>query len=170
MKTAEHLSKKDIVNYGSFYTPDKLVKYIHKLISNNINTDILNDYVLLDNSCGTGNLLELMYSFNKVIGVDIDAAAIEFAKDRLSQKNIGLYTFNSLEYVDRKQYNILDSDKLFIVGNPPYNDRTSIIQSYLKKYNIYKINPKVEHRDLGISFLLSYNELKADYVCVLYLI
>ena len=42
MKTAEHLSKKDIVNYGSFYTPDKLVKYIHKLISNNINTDILN--------------------------------------------------------------------------------------------------------------------------------
>ena len=60
MKTAEHLSKKDIVNYGSFYTPDKLVKYIHKLISNNINTDILNDYVLLDNSCGTGNLLELM--------------------------------------------------------------------------------------------------------------
>ncbi len=36
MKTAEHLSKKDIVNYGSFYTPDKLVKYIHKLISNNI--------------------------------------------------------------------------------------------------------------------------------------
>lgn len=168
MKTAEHLSKKDIVNYGSFYTPDKLVKYIHKLISNNINTDILNDYVLLDNSCGTGNLLELMYSFKKVIGVDIDAAAIEFAKDRLSQKNISLYTFNSLEYVDRKQYNILDSDKLFIVGNPPYNDRTSIIQSDLKKYNIYKINPKVEHRDLGISFLLSYNELKADYVCVLH--
>ncbi len=168
MKTAKHLSKKDIVNYGSFYTPDKLVKYIHKLINNNINTDILNDYVLLDNSCGTGNLLELMYSFKKIIGVDIDAAAIEIAKDRLSQKNIGLYTFNSLEYVDRKQYNILDSDKLFIVGNPPYNDRTSIIQSDLKKYNIYKINPKVEHRDLGISFLLSYNELKADYVCVLH--
>lgn len=168
MKTAAHLSKKEIVNYGSFYTPDKLVKHIYKLIIDNINADILNNYVLLDNSCGTGNLLELEYNFKKIIGVDIDAAAIEFAKARLNQKNISLYVFNSLEYVDRKQYNILDSDKLFIVGNPPYNDRTSIIQSNLKKYNIYKINPKVEHRDLGISFLLSYNELKADYICVLH--
>lgn len=168
MKTAEHLSRKDIVNYGSFYTPDNLILYIHKLIQNNININNLCNYTLLDNSCGTGNLLDLEYIFKKIIGVDIDDAAIFIAKNRFIKKNISFYNFNTLDNIDRQAYNIMNDEKLFIVGNPPYNDRTSIIQNYLKNYNIYKINPKVEHRDLGISFLLSYYYLQADYVCVLH--
>lgn len=168
MKTAEHLSKKEIVNYGSFYTPDILIEHIYDLINNNIDINSLHDYCLLDNSCGTGNLLSLKYSFKKIIGTDIDETAIYLAKNRFKQKNISFFHLNALENIDRNKYNITDGEKLFIIGNPPYNDRTSIIQNYLKKYNIYNINPKVEHRDLGISFLLSYYYLQADYVCVLH--
>lgn len=168
MKTAAHLSKKEIVNYGSFYTPDKLIKYINQLIKNNLDINSLHDYSLLDNSCGTGNLLELEYSFKKIIGVDIDETAIYFAENRFRQKNITFYHFNALDNIDRQKYNIMDGEKLFIIGNPPYNDRTSIVQNYLKNYNICSVNPKVEHRDLGISFLLSYYYLQADYICVLH--
>lgn len=168
METATHLSKKDIINYGSFYTPDKLIKYMEKLICSNVDISIFNDYILLDSSCGTGNLLTISYDFKKIIGVDIDEKAIEIARDRFHNETISLHSFNSLEYIDRTQYGIQNNDKLFIIGNPPYNDRTSIVQNYLKNYDIYKINSKIEHRDLGISFLLSYNELKADYICVLH--
>lgn len=159
-------SKRDKINYGSFYTPDKLVRYAERLIDDNINISTLNDYVLLDNSCGSGNLLNIPYKFKRVIGVDIDKKAIAFAKNRFKGGGVEVCAFNSLENIERAQYGLSGSDKLFIIGNPPYNDRTSIVQHHLKKYNVYSINPKISHNDLGISFLLSYNELKADFVCV----
>lgn len=165
---AKHLSKKEMVNYGSFYTPYKLLEYIEKLISNNIDINTLKDYILLDNSCGSGNLLNIKYKFKNIIGIDIDQKAIEIAKTRFNQKNITLFNFNSLDNINRDNYFIKEQDNLFIIGNPPYNDRTSIIQNSLKNYNIYSINAKIKHNDLGISFLLSYNELKADYVCILH--
>ena len=109
-----------------------------------------------------------MTEFKQIIGADIDNEAVKYARNRFSDKKVDLLVLNSLEKIARNEYNISDSDELFIIGNPPYNDRTSIVQNYLKTYNIYNINEKVEHRDLGISFLLSYNELKADYICVLH--
>lgn len=166
-KVASHLTKKDIVNYGSFYTPEKLKKYIENLIYENINVTTLDDFVLLDSSCGTGNLLSMPFKFKKIIGVDIDKDAIEIAKVRFNHQ-FYFNNFNALENISRDNYQLTCQDKLFIVGNPPYNDRTSIIQSYIKTYNIYNINPLVMHRDLGISFLLSYNLLKAEYICVLH--
>lgn len=168
LEQAKHLSKKEKVNYGSYYTPQSLIGYIEKLIHNNINIETLNKYVLLDTSCGSGNLLDLKYEFKQIIGADIDNEAVKYARNRFSDKKVDLLVLNSLEKIARNEYNISDSDELFIIGNPPYNDRTSIVQNYLKTYNIYNINEKVEHRDLGISFLLSYNELKADYICVLH--
>ena len=168
LEHAKHLSKKEKVNYGSYYTPQNLIGYIEKLIHNNIDIEILNKYILLDTSCGSGNLLDLTYEFKQIIGADIDNEAVKYARNRFSNKNVDLLVLNSLEKITRHEYNISDSDMLFIIGNPPYNDRTSIVQNYLKTYNIYNINEKVEHRDLGISFLLSYNELKADYICVLH--
>lgn len=168
LEQAKHLSKKEKVNYGSYYTPQNLIGYIEKLIHNNIDIEILNKYILLDTSCGSGNLLDLTYEFKQIIGADIDNEAVKYARNRFSDKKVDLLVLNSLEKIARNEYNISDSDELFIIGNPPYNDRTSIVQNYLKTYNIYNINEKVEHRDLGISFLLSYNELKADYICVLH--
>lgn len=165
---ASHLSKKDIINYGSFYTPKKLVEYINRIIGNNIDSSSLSNMTLLDNSCGTGNLFELNYDFKKIIGVDIDSTAITCARKRFQNKDINFYNFNALECINRDENKISDDEKLFIVGNPPYNDRTSIVQNSIKRKNLYKINPKIQHRDLGISFLLLYNELKADYICVLH--
>jgi hypothetical protein len=53
------------------------------------------------------------------------------------------------------------------VGNPPYNDTTSIIRSGIKRNN-FERDEDVFSRDFGISFLLSYDKLFADYVCVLH--
>jgi hypothetical protein len=57
--------------------------------------------------------------------------------------------------------------KIIIVGNPPYNDTTSIIRKDIKGIKFLR-DSEVVSRDLGISFLLSYNKLQADYVCVLH--
>jgi len=49
-----------------------------------------------------------------------------------------------------------------IVGNPPYNDRTSIVQSNLKNKESIPIDSAFQARDIGISFLRSYERLRAD--------
>jgi len=69
--------------------------------------------------------------------------------------------------VCRDQYKLSAEDKVIIVGNPPYNDTTSIIRKSLKQ-DIKEIDPDLKTRDLGISFLLSYSKLNADYICVLH--
>lgn len=58
-------------------------------------------------------------------------------------------------------------DKIIIVSNPPYNDTTSQINNYIKNIK-HLCDDDIQSRDLGISFLLSYNKLKADYICVLH--
>ena len=45
LEQAKHLSKKEKVNYGSYYTPQSLIGYIEKLIHNNINIETLNKYL-----------------------------------------------------------------------------------------------------------------------------
>ncbi|CAJ0629637.1 359_t:CDS:2 [Entrophospora sp. SA101] len=68
------------------------------------------------------------------------------------------------------EYGIKDNQKLIIIGNPPYNDTTSLKAEKIKEnaQNILPIDPQIKSRDLGISFLRSYYQLKADYVCVLH--
>jgi hypothetical protein len=64
---------------------------------------------------------------------------------------------------------IKEQDKLIVIGNPPYNDATSIIRQNIKdKTAIDEIDSDVKTRDFGMSFSLSYNKLKADYDCVLH--
>jgi hypothetical protein len=53
-----------------------------------------------------------------------------------------------------------------MVGNPPYNDTTSEFRSGEKGENI--CDEDLRDRDLGVSFLRSYNKLRADIVCVLH--
>ena len=56
---------------------------------------------------------------------------------------------------------------MFIIGNPPYNDTTSIIRSSIKQDNL-RIDDDIKTRDYGMSFLLSYAKLNADVICVLH--
>lgn len=161
----KHLSHKAQIDLGSFYTPKHIVDAVFELIKTNIpETETLS---LLDSSCGYGSFLSTKYKFKQIIGSDIDKQAIAEAK-----KNVGnskLYHGNSLQKISRENFGLTKEDKLIIVGNPPYNDTTSIIRQNLKnKSATEEIDSDVKTRDIGMSFLLSYNKLNADYICVLH--
>ena len=172
-----HLNKSQTINLGSFYTPDYIVEIVYKMLLNYLvkkNKLNLNDFVLLDSSCGYGNFLQNSkkhnnLDFKKKIGVDIDKKALKIAKENfINYKNPPLFLHkNSLINVIRKNFKIDNSDKLIIIGNPPYNDKTSIVQNHIKNKN-YEVDLNLKCRDLGMSFLLSFNELKADYICILH--
>ncbi|MCL2567600.1 MAG: hypothetical protein FWE18_05885 [Alphaproteobacteria bacterium] len=154
-----HLNYKDTINYGSYYTPLGIVDMVYSMIYANI-VDA-KEYIIMDTSCGYGNFLR----FPNSIGADSDNKAIEKAAANID--NAKFFHHNSLFDVSRKQYNLEPKDKIIIVGNPPYNDTTSVVRKHIKQQN-YAIDKDLSHRDLGISFLLSYNKLKADYICVLH--
>lgn len=172
-----HLNKSQTINLGSFYTPDYIVEIVYKMLLNYLvkkNKLNSNDFVLLDSSCGYGNFLQNSKKYNNVdfkkkIGVDIDKKALKIAKENfINYKSPPLFLHkNSLINVIRKNFKIYNSDKLIIIGNPPYNDKTSIVQNHIKNKN-YEVDLNLKCRDLGMSFLLSFNELKADYICILH--
>ncbi|MCE8170014.1 MAG: Eco57I restriction-modification methylase domain-containing protein, partial [Candidatus Moeniiplasma glomeromycotorum] len=77
---------------------------------------------------------------------------------------------NALTNLKRTDYGISKKQKLIIIGNPPYNDFTSLKARKIKENfpNDLTTAPQIKARDLGISFLRSYYHLKADYVSVLH--
>jgi len=155
----DHLNFSDTINYGSYYTPPNIVDFVYNLLQKNIPD--LNEYTIVDTSCGYGSFLRLPQS----LGADLDSTALKEATSQVPSAKLFLH--NSLAGVNRAQYDLDNNAKLIIVGNPPYNDRTSLIRHDLKK-SVCDVDNDLQHRDLGISFLLSYNKLKADYICVLH--
>ncbi|CAJ0749082.1 13657_t:CDS:2 [Entrophospora sp. SA101] len=140
LTTANHLSYQQKINNGSFYTPPELVNYVWELV-NPLRTR-------------PKTLLSLILVLEK---------GENFPHLLVIQKN-------SLINIKRAEYGIKDNQKLIIIGNPPYNDTTSLKAEKIKEnaQNILPIDPQIKSRDLGISFLRSYYQLKADYVCVLH--
>ncbi|MDR2904477.1 MAG: N-6 DNA methylase [Helicobacteraceae bacterium] len=163
-ESQKHLSHKFQIDLGSFYTPEHLVEIAFKIIGRNIENT--KDFVLADTSCGYGSFL-LSKSFKKILGADIDEQAISQAKKKTT--NVEFFVNNSLKNISRQSFNLSEKDKLIIIGNPPYNDTTSIIRREMKdKALTDEIDQDVKTRDLGMSFLLSYDKLKADYICILH--
>ena len=164
-KEQEHLTFNNTINLGSFYTPEHIVRIVFEMLNKNVKD--IKDYYVVDTSCGYGNFLlsnELLNN-DKIVGADIDNEALKVA-----QKNntVGkYYCHNSLINTDRINYGLTDEDKIIVVGNPPYNDKTSIIRNGIKNIN-FEMNNDLKARDLGISFMLSYQKLKANYICVLH--
>ncbi len=155
----QHLTYNDKINMGAYYTRDKHVHTVWNMLEPHINDKT----TVLDSSCGYGNFLN--YSSNcPKIGNDIDTLAINKAKQNI---DILFFNHNALSNITRKQYNIADDEDLCVIGNPPYNDKNSIIRHNIKSVNM-PIDDSVQTRDLGMSFLLSYNQLKAKFVCVLH--
>ncbi len=159
MTAQKHLNYCNMVNLGSYYTPQSLVDIVYGLIQNQIPN--WQNFHIIDTSCGYGNFLR----FDNSIGADFDKKAIEEAKKY--NNKCKFYCHNSLIDINRNKYGLSDNDKIIIVGNPPYNDTTSIIRNDIKS-EVCVIDGDIRHRDMGVSFLLSYEKLNADFICVLH--
>ncbi|MSN97037.1 hypothetical protein F1B92_07675 [Campylobacter sp. FMV-PI01] len=145
------------MNLGSFYTPKFIVRKAYDLLESRLN---LKEFLLFDSSCGYGDFF--IYDDINYLGADID----EIALSKVPFKIPTLHT-NSLKNVSRNKFQISINQKLIIIGNPPYNDKTSIIRNSIKK-SLFEVDKDLAFRDLGISFLRSYAVLKPEFVCVLH--
>lgn len=163
----KHLSYEEITNRGSFYTPAKYVKTLFEMLKKE--EPNLSDWTILDNSCGYGSFFDFGGEFlasGRTVGADIDKKALDTASKR--NPNVEYFFKNALAEIVREKYRITDTEKLVIVGNPPYNDVTSKVKNGIKSGFFCDIDDSVITRDLGISFMLSYEKLSPDYVCVLH--
>ena len=153
----KHLNKIDTINLGSYYTPRFIVEIAYQILESKIEN--LNNFLFFDSSCGYGDFFVKKY---KYLGADIDEVALKKVDQSIKTINT-----NSLLNVSRAKFNIDENQNLIIIGNPPYNDKTSIVNNSIKK-EVFKMDSKLVHRELGISFLRSFAILKAKYVCVLH--
>jgi len=121
----------------------------------------------LDLAAGCGAFLDA-FPDNAAIIRDIDLEAINFLKA------VGyLYAMldNSLYNVSRSKYGLNNHDHLVCIGNPPYNDITSLNkrQGINAKRDInFEIDSDIRSSDLGTSFLRAFGKLGADVICVLH--
>ena len=159
----KHLGYQEMTNFGCFYTPEKFVNNLIEKIKDKV--EKYNEFVFLDSSSGYGSFLVALPDV-KTIGCDIDEKAVEIAK--LKDKKSEYFCFNTLSNFSRESVCLKETDKLIVIGNPPYNDVTSRVKKELKKEKPCEIDKDLKTRDLGMSFLLSYDKLKADYVAVLH--
>jgi len=157
-----HLTHTKKINLGAFYTPKIYVDTVWSKIKKYIQSNS----IVLDSSCGYGNFFNIDYNSNITkIANDIDEIACDITRDNF--KNIKVFNKNALNNVSRDMFNIDKNKHLIIIGNPPYNDTTSIIRNKIKNNNLL-IDNDLKTRDYGISFLLSYAKLEADIICVLH--
>ena len=155
-----HLAYESRVNLGSYYTPPEIVERAWQLITPYVHSET----TIIDSACGYGDFLKDCGQA-LTIGCDIDETAI-----RVAQKNgqtVRLFQTNALANVSRAKFGIPEQSDLIVVGNPPYNDRTSLIRQTIKSVD-FEIDADIASRDLGITFLRSYNKLEADFICVLH--
>lgn len=158
-----HLSKNDMTNLGCFYTPEKFINRIIEMADRNVKN--AENYTFVDTSCGYGAFLTSLNG-RKTVGCDIDETAVNTA--RALDGNSTYFVCNSLKNFTRESIGLKEDEKIIIVGNPPYNDVTSQVKSDIKNSMPCEIDDDLKTRDLGSSFLLSYDKLKADYVGVLH--
>ena len=166
VNVSRHLGVIGRVNLGSFYTPARYVRLASEwLLAHGIGEG----WTIADLSCGYGAFFELSEVEGlhncRYVGNDIDHDAVKKAKATFP--NVSFCECNALVDVSREKFGIETYDKLVIVGNPPYNDVTSQINQTIKTSPIL-IDSDLRTRDIGISSLLAYDKLKAEYVLVLH--
>lgn len=157
----KHLSKEDIVKNGSIFTPSHISKIVKKMCEPYIDKEAF----VMDMGSGYGAFISEFEKLGKmIIGTEYDGDSYQLLIQEFP--NIIFFQENSLLNISRKKYGIKPDDSLVIVGNPPYNDITS---QYKKgKKGSLECDSDVASRDFGISFLKTYNKLKADTICVLH--
>ena len=161
----KHLSHKQKTNLGSFYTPPHLVRLVYETLAKNANGNFAN--VVLEPACGYGAFFTENFPCKKVrlIGTDIDPMALTIASKKFSE--VEFKKINMLSQISRSKFGIDEGEKLAIVGNPPYNDVTSHVKNKIKAEPC-AIDKKIKTRDLGLSFMLAFANLKPDYIAILH--
>ena len=155
-----HLAYENSVNLGSYYTPTEIVNVAWEIIAPYVHSQT----TVIDTACGYGDFLRNCGQA-LTIGCDIDETAIDVARE--NNDKVRFFQTNALCNVSRAKFGIPEGSHLIAVGNPPYNDRTSLIRRRIKRVN-FDIDADIASRDLGISFLRSYSKLDADLICVLH--
>ena len=155
-----HLAYESRVNLGSYYTPTEIVDIAWEMIAPYLRSQT----TVIDSACGYGDFLRSCGQAI-TIGCDIDETAIDVAKK--NNDKVRFFQTNALCNVLRAKFGIPKQSHLIVVGNPPYNDKTSLIRHSIKDVD-FDIDEDIASRDLGISFLRSYNKLEADLICVLH--
>jgi tRNA G10 N-methylase Trm11 len=124
--------------------------------------------VILEPSCGYGAFFETDFGYKdaRFIGADVDPRAVAEAKEKYPHYQITEQ--NALYKVSRQNYNISDTETLAIVGNPPYNDKTSHVKNRIKTTTHYEVDSELQARDIGLSSLLAYAKLRPDYAAILH--
>lgn len=157
----EHLTKEDIIKNGSIFTPNYIVEIAKKWLKDKVSR---NDF-LIDFGVGYGAFIsKFIENTSNLIATDIDEDSINLVKQLFPEIHVVLE--NSLMNISRHKYGINELDKLFIIGNPPYNDLTSQYKKGEK--GSIEMDEKVISRDLGISFMKMYSLLKPEYICILH--
>ena len=151
-RNQKHLNYTETVNLGSYYTPEIIVDLVYSILQKNI--EDIKEFTIFDSSCGYGSFLARNDITKRLVGADIDQKAIFEAKKIIN--GVDFTCQNSLLDVCRKNLAIKNEEKLIAIGNPPYNDTTSIIRNSIKDVSVQdKIDSDIKTRDLGMSFLLS---------------
>ena len=95
-----HLTKREMINFGSYYTKSHLVDIVYNIIYANIPVNTLEQHTILDSSCGYGSFFNNQkIKNNKKIGADIDKQAI--LKVRQNIPGLNTINHNSLMMFDR---------------------------------------------------------------------
>ncbi len=164
----KHFSTNELPDYlksnlGKYYTPPLLVNLVRELVLPYVRPDS----VVLDLAAGCGAFLDA-FPDNASIIRDIDIEAINFLKA------VG-YPYamldNSLLNVSRNKYGLHNHDHLVCIGNPPYNDITSLNKRLginAKRDINFELDSDIRSNDLGTSFLRAFGKLGADIICVLH--
>lgn len=163
---SNHLTIEGRVNLGSYYTPAKYVSLVGEWL---IRSCVSDGWTIADLSSGYGAFFELstVPELNRCryVANDIDPDAVR--KGREFFPNVEWQEKNALIEVSREKFGFRRNEPLVIVGNPPYNDTTSQANNHIKSGAV-AMDPDIRTRDLGMSSLLLYNKLEADYVAVLH--
>ena len=158
-----HLDRKGIIEAGAFYTPRHLVDEVGRMIAPHLRERDEDDVVIFDSAAGGGAFTLIMDERDYRLA-DSDPVSCETLSRYADPDRV--FHGNSLCEISREKYDIPEDAYLVQVGNPPYNDTTSAYKKGEKGTN--HCDEDLFDRDLGVSFLRSFNKLKTDLVCVLH--
>ncbi|MDF1813272.1 MAG: hypothetical protein P1V20_13830 [Verrucomicrobiales bacterium] len=160
LQSPAHLASDAIIESGSFYTPRHLIDEVDRMVKSFLEGK--EHVIFFDSSVGGGAFCAVMDGYDFRLA-DVDKTGCDHLA-ALTDKN-RVFQTNSLHEVSREKYSIPEEAYLVQVGNPPYNDTTSAYKKGEKGAN--ECDKDLFDRDLGVSFLRSYDKLKSDLVCVL---